>query len=244
MQSSINRRVRLDARDAGGRARRGRLRSKAAEAGHRARRGDARQADRGDRFPRPTKTTSTTWTAACRSRAESQGPQHVDRLDRRQRSLLGRAVRQQPRHARFPEDALVASDAARTRRDNRWNYLGLVNEPCFRKPTGPDPNRYGLWLDIARPDCPPDPFENADEIPGRADRRARQDGAGRLLLRRATGIVGLRLFPNPDFDEDARKQVGCGALLPRSRLLRIAEPGEAVPRRHVVRRSATSARIR
>src|SRR5436190_13789290 len=25
-------------------------------------------------------------------------------------------------------------------RDTRWNYLGLVNEPCFRKATGPDPN--------------------------------------------------------------------------------------------------------
>jgi hypothetical protein len=32
-------------------------------------------------------------------------------------------------------------------RDNRWDYLGLVNEPCFTKPTGPDPKRFGLWLD-------------------------------------------------------------------------------------------------
>src|SRR5688500_17433555 len=23
-------------------------------------------------------------------------------------------------------------------RDNRWEYLGLVNNPCFEKPTGPD----------------------------------------------------------------------------------------------------------
>src|SRR5579864_8591605 len=30
-------------------------------------------------------------------------------------------------------------------RDNRWNYLGLVNEPCFEKATGPDPQRFGLW---------------------------------------------------------------------------------------------------
>ncbi len=34
-------------------------------------------------------------------------------------------------------------------RDNRWEYLGLVNEPCFTKATGPDPKRYGLWLDQA-----------------------------------------------------------------------------------------------
>src|SRR2546422_10855628 len=32
-------------------------------------------------------------------------------------------------------------------RDTRWRYLGLVNEPCFEKATGPDPERFGLWLD-------------------------------------------------------------------------------------------------
>ena len=32
-------------------------------------------------------------------------------------------------------------------RANRWKYLGLVNEPCFNKATGPDPQRYGLWVD-------------------------------------------------------------------------------------------------
>ena len=33
--------------------------------------------------------------------------------------------------------------------ENRWEYFGLVNEPCFEKATGPDPNRFGLWLDTA-----------------------------------------------------------------------------------------------
>ena len=51
-------------------------------------------------------------------------------------------------------------------RDNRWNYLGLVNEPCFEKATGPDPQRYGLWLDKRRADCSPDPFENAGKYKG------------------------------------------------------------------------------
>ena len=37
-------------------------------------------------------------------------------------------------------------------RDNRWQYFGLVNEPCFEKATGPDPSRYGLWLDKRRAD--------------------------------------------------------------------------------------------
>ena len=38
-------------------------------------------------------------------------------------------------------------------RDNRWEYFGLVNSPCFEKPTGPDPERFGLWLDKRRADC-------------------------------------------------------------------------------------------
>ena len=40
-------------------------------------------------------------------------------------------------------------------RNSRWHWLGALNEPCFEKPTAPDPKRFGLWLDvrgaIARP---------------------------------------------------------------------------------------------
>src|SRR6185437_655771 len=43
-------------------------------------------------------------------------------------------------------------------RENRWNYLGLVNEPCYKKAIAPDPNRYGLWLDTRDPGCGPEPF--------------------------------------------------------------------------------------
>ena len=51
-------------------------------------------------------------------------------------------------------------------RDNRWNYLGLVNEPCFEKATAPDPQRFGLWLDKRKSECGPDPFENEKKYPG------------------------------------------------------------------------------
>src|SRR5215469_4033916 len=51
-------------------------------------------------------------------------------------------------------------------RDNRWNYLGLVNEPCFQKATGPDSNHFGLWLDQRNSGCPVDPFENDQKYPG------------------------------------------------------------------------------
>ncbi len=91
-------------------------------------------------------------------------------------------------------------------RDNRWNYLGLVNEPCFDKPTGPDPNHFGLWLDKRNGSCPPDPFENEAKYPGvKLGARGKNLPAG-SFYGYATGIVGLRLFPNPAFDEAAAKK--------------------------------------
>jgi hypothetical protein len=90
-------------------------------------------------------------------------------------------------------------------RANRWEYLGLVNEPCFDKPSGPDPQRFGLWLDKRRSDCPADPFEDATKYPGIAiGARGKNIPVG-SYYGYATGIVGLRLFPNPDFDEKAAK---------------------------------------
>ena len=91
-------------------------------------------------------------------------------------------------------------------RDNRWEYFGLVNTPCFEKATGPDPKRYGLWLDKRRADCPPDPFENEQKYPGvRLNARGKNMEVG-SYYGYETGIVGLRLFPNPDFDEAAAKR--------------------------------------
>lgn len=91
-------------------------------------------------------------------------------------------------------------------RDNRWDVLGLVNEPCFEKPAGPDPNRFGLWLDKRTADCPPDPFENETKYPGvKYGARGKNIPAG-SYYGYATGVVGLRLFPNPDFDEAAQKK--------------------------------------
>ena len=91
-------------------------------------------------------------------------------------------------------------------RDNRWEYFGLVNDPCFEKPTGPDPQRFGLWLDKRRADCPPDPFENEQKYPGvKVGARGKNIPVG-SYYGYETGIVGLRLFPNPDFDEAAQKR--------------------------------------
>jgi hypothetical protein len=91
-------------------------------------------------------------------------------------------------------------------RDNRWRELGLVNEPCFSKATGPDPNRYGLRLDVRDPSCAPDPFANTEKYPGVKLRARGQTVDVGSYYGEPTGVVGLRLFPNPDFDASARKK--------------------------------------
>jgi hypothetical protein len=95
-------------------------------------------------------------------------------------------------------------------RDHRWEYLGLINDPCFAMATGPDPDRWGLWLDKRRADCKPDPFENESKYPGvkigsRGTKLDGKDFPVGSFYGYETGIVGLRLFPNPDFDEKAAK---------------------------------------
>lgn len=88
-------------------------------------------------------------------------------------------------------------------RDTRWQYLGLVNEPCFETGDGPREDRYGLWFDVRSQDCPPDPFENEEKYPGvRTGARGENLPVG-SYYGYASGILGLRVFPNPDFDEAA-----------------------------------------
>ena len=125
-------------------------------------------------------------------------------------------------------------------RSQRWEKLGLVNEPCFKEVQGPRPDRYGLWLDVRDENCSPaDPFENAQNYPGveigsrgkdfyvglgeippriKARKRLRDKWIKRTAEQKniektrhevgssygyATGILGLRLFTNPEFDEVA-----------------------------------------
>ena len=101
-------------------------------------------------------------------------------------------------------------DGQRCDRDSRWKWLGAINEPCFEKPTAPDPAHFGLWLDHRSAGCAPDPFENATNYPGvKIGQRGEAFKDGTTLpvgsyFGEATGILGLRLFPNPEFDESAK----------------------------------------
>jgi hypothetical protein len=91
-------------------------------------------------------------------------------------------------------------------RDSRWQYLGLLNEPCFERPIGPDPDRFGLWLDKRKAGCQADPFEDEAKYPGvKTGARGKNMPVG-SYYGLASGIVGLRLFPNPDFDAEAARR--------------------------------------
>jgi hypothetical protein len=95
-------------------------------------------------------------------------------------------------------------------RDSRWHWMGAINEPCFDKPAAGDPQHFGLWLDVRRKDCPPDPFEDEKAYPGvKIGARGATFSDGSKLpvgsyFGYASGIVGLRLFPNPDFNQAAK----------------------------------------
>lgn len=109
---------------------------------------------------------------------------------------------------------ISSHDVLPASRSNRWTTLGLVNEPCFRQATGPRADRWGLRLDerIVSSDCPADPFENEKKYPG-----IKTGSRGTTLKYKGkkiefpvgsfygypTGIVGFRLFPNPEFDQKA-----------------------------------------
>jgi hypothetical protein len=69
------------------------------------------------------------------------------------------------------------------KRGSRFKDLGLINQPGYKQATKPD--RYGLWIDEATEGEPP-------EIDPK-------------VFGRATGILGFRLFENPDFTEGAAK---------------------------------------
>ena len=88
-------------------------------------------------------------------------------------------------------------------RDSRWSWLGLVNEPCFTQPPGPDSKRYGLWLDVRDTGCGPDPFANPQKYPGvKIGARGATAPVG-SYFGEPSGVIGLRLFPNPDFNAKA-----------------------------------------
>ncbi len=69
------------------------------------------------------------------------------------------------------------------KRDARFKELGLINQPGFKQAAKPD--KYGLWIDEA---VEPEPADIDTKVYGRP-----------------TGVMGFRLFDNPEFKGDAVK---------------------------------------
>ncbi len=68
------------------------------------------------------------------------------------------------------------------RRGSRFKDMGLVNQPGLERAAVPD--QYGLWLDMG----------------------AAENGVDTAVYGRPSGIVGLRVYPNPKFNNEARKR--------------------------------------
>jgi hypothetical protein len=81
-------------------------------------------------------------------------------------------------------DVLKSLDNRKYKRGERFKTLGLVNQPGFRAATKPD--EYGLWLD-----------EPTEPEPAGIDEK---------VYGKASGVLGFRLFPNPEFNDEARRK--------------------------------------
>ena len=81
-------------------------------------------------------------------------------------------------------DLLKMLDNRKFPRGERFQTLGLVNEPGFRAAAKPD--EFGLWLD-----------EQVEAEPA---------GIDETVYGKPSGVLGFRLFPNPDFNQQARKK--------------------------------------
>jgi hypothetical protein len=68
-------------------------------------------------------------------------------------------------------------------RGARFKEMGLINQPGYQQASKPD--QYGLWIDEA---VEPEPAAIDPQVYGRS-----------------TGILGFRLFDNPDFNDEAKK---------------------------------------
>jgi len=81
-------------------------------------------------------------------------------------------------------DLLKMLDNRKFSRGERFKILGLVNEPGFRAASKPD--EFGLWLD-----------EQVEPEP---------KGIDETVYGKPSGVLGFRLFPNPEFNNEARKK--------------------------------------
>jgi hypothetical protein len=93
------------------------------------------------------------------------------------------------------------------KRGSRLRDLGLVNQPGMRGTDRPGP--FGLYLDVVEEPLGEDLVADDAYAAGRAPRyehtgeRLESDGVDPLVYGYPSGVIGLRLFPNPKFGSEA-----------------------------------------
>ena len=80
-------------------------------------------------------------------------------------------------------------------RPTRFHEMGLMNEPGMKQAAKPD--EFGLWIDEVD-----EAYSPPSGVPSAADPSVIDP----KVYGRSTGIIGLRLYPNPQFDDAARKK--------------------------------------
>ena len=83
-------------------------------------------------------------------------------------------------------DLLKMLDNRKFSRGERFKTLGLINEPGFQARAPTEPDELGLCLDRQITPEPP--------------------GIDETVYGKPSGVLGFRLFPNPEFDDEARKK--------------------------------------
>ena len=128
---------------------------------------------------------------------------------------------------------------------NRWEYFGLVNEPCFEQADGARPRPLGPVARPAAGRLRSRSLRERRQVPRRGGRLARPDTErqglrDRLVLRLRHRHRRLPAVPEPRLRRARRRPLGRRALLHRSVVLQRQGPGPAVSRRACRAACATS----
>jgi hypothetical protein len=114
-------------------------------------------------------------------------------------------------------DFLQAIDSRK--RGSRLSDLGLINQPGMKGTDQPGP--WGLYLDTVERDIGsegdfklPKPYSNYRQYsdPDPQGRRLKSDGVNPDVYGYPSGVIGLRLFPNPKFNKEAQKRWNADAF--------------------------------
>jgi hypothetical protein len=103
-------------------------------------------------------------------------------------------------------DFLYALDSRQ--RDTRLARLGLINQPGMKGSNKPGP--WGLYLDTVErrigEEDGESPYDGPKPPPPTDPNALESDGVNPQVYGYPSGVIGLRLFPNPNFSDEAKKR--------------------------------------